>query len=325
MADELDDPALASVAAALEGCPRAEFRNRLRQSLERSIEMMTSADTAKEPRQGIPGDRIQAKGVRPGFTAVTSYLMAPDIEPVIAFAKQVFGAEETFRTVGGAGGIHCELRIGDSRLMLGGGSGVYNPVIAPRLVGLHVYVDDVDTAYQRALDAGGESLGAPEDRPYGERSGFVKDAAGNHWYIARRLGPAPVAETPRTLTPHLYVQHAPGKGASELIDFLKAAFGADVEFRHDSSEGLVAHAVMRVRGGAIAIGEGRERGFAAPAAFYLYVDDCDALYARAVAAGATALHAPADQTYGDRMGSVADPWGNEWFIATHLEGPTPMA
>jgi PhnB protein len=306
MADELDDPALASIAAALEGCPRAEFKDRLRRSLERSIEMMAVTDTSG-----------QAKGSRPGFTAVTSYLMAPDIEPVIAFAKQVFGAEETFRTVGGGGGIHCELRIGDSQLMLGGGSGVSNPVIAPRLVGLHVYVDDVDAVYQRALDAGGQSLGAPEDRPYGERAGFVKDAAGNQWYIATPLGSTQGREAAPTLTPHVYVQHVPGKSAAEFIDFLQSALGAQLEFRHDA-EGLVAHAVVRLQGAAIAIGEGREPGFAAPAAFYLYVDDCDALYARAVGAGATALHAPADQTYGDRMGSVADPWGNEWFIGTHL-------
>ena len=344
MADEIDDPALAAIATALGGCPRGEFKERLRRSLERSIEMMM-AETQRQPqreerrqgvpgdreerRQGVPGDREERRqGVpgdraRPGFTAVTSYLMAPDIEPVIAFAKQVFGAEETFRTVGGAGGIHCELRIGDSQLMLGGGSGVYNPVIAPRLVGLHVYVDDVDAAYQRALEAGGTSLGAPADRPYGERAGFVKDAAGNHWYIATPIGPER-KEAARTLTPHVYVHHAPGRSASEFIDFLQSAFDARVEFRHDA-EGLVAHAVVSVQGGAIAMGEGRDPGFAAPAAFYLYVDDCDALYAKAIAAGATALHAPADQTYGDRMGSVADPWGNEWFIATHLEGPRARA
>ena len=266
----------------------------------------------------VAGASGQTTRVRPGFTAVTSYLMAPDIEPVIAFAMQVFGAEETSRTTGGAGGIHCELRIGDSRLMLGGGSGVHNPVIAPRLVGLHVYVDDVDTVYQRAVDAGGQSLGAPADRPYGERAGFIKDAAGNHWYIATHTGQTYFKEEARTLTPHVYVQHVPGKGAAELIDFLQSAFGARLELRYDAPGGTVGHAVVRLQGAAIEVGEGQEPQFGAPAAFYLYVDDGDALYAQAVSAGATALHAPADQTYGDRMGSVADPWGNEWFIATHL-------
>ncbi len=310
MADELDDEGLTSIIASLAGCPRAEFKDRLRHSLERSIMMSTAEDVS-----------VRARGVRAGFTAVTPYLMAPDIEPVVRFAKKVFGAEETSRTVGGGGGIHCELRIGDSMIMCGGGAGTYNPVIAPRLVGLHVYVDDVAAVVQRALEAGGQSLGAPADRPYGERSGFIKDAAGNQWYIATRMGPPDVATPPRTLTPHLYVQHTPDKGAAAFLDFVQAALGARVEFRHDSPDGMVAHAVVRLQGAAIAIGEGRDAGFPAPAAFYLYVDDCDALYAQAVAAGATGTHPPADQPYGDRMGTIEDPWGNEWFVASHLKNP----
>ena len=308
MADELEDQSLASIAAALAGLPRAEFRERLRQSLERSIRMATVSDAG-----------LTAGGTRRGFTAVTPYLMAPDIEPVIAFAKKTFGAEETMRTSGGGGGIHCELRIGDSMLMCGGGAGTYNPVIPARLIGLQVYVDDVDAVFQRALDAGGTSLGAPEQRPYGERSGFIKDPAGNQWYIATRTEQHDLAEPPRTVTPHLYVENRPGREASAFIDFLRRAFGAEVAFRHDSPDGLVAHAVVRLQGGAIAIGEGRDSGFTAPAAFYLYVEDCDALHAQALAAGAKGTHAPADQTYGDRMGTIEDPWGNEWFIATHKQ------
>jgi PhnB protein len=309
MADELDDQALTSIAAALADCPRAEFKDRLRQSLERSIGMTTAA---QEPRHST--------GARPGFTTVTPYLMAADIEPVITFAKKVFGAEETFRTGGGGGGIHCELRIGDSMVMCGGGAGTPSPVIPTRHMGLHVYVDDVDAAFQRALEAGGKSLGAPEDRPYGERSGFIKDAAGNHWYIAT-LGPSTYhKQPPAAVTPHLYVQRTDTNGAPEFLEFVQAAFGADLEFRVDTPAGLVGHAVLRLGGAAIAVGEGHEPGFTAPAALYLYVDDCDALYAQAVAAGARGVHAPADQPYGDRMGTLEDPWGNEWFVATHL-GP----
>ena len=54
---------------------------------------------------------------------------------------------------------------------------------------------------------------------------------------------------------------------------------------------------------------------------FLYVDDCDTFYAQAIQAGATSLHPPADQPYGDRMRGVADAWGNEWLIATHLGAP----
>jgi uncharacterized glyoxalase superfamily protein PhnB len=276
-----------------------------RSSLERTIAMTATS-----------GADITPRGARRGFTAVTPYLMAPDIEPVITFAKQTFDAEETLRMSGGGGGIHCELRIGNSMLMCGGGAGTYNPVIPTRVTGLHVYVDDVDAGYARALGAGAQSLDEPADQPFGERSAFVKDAVGNQWYLSKRLGadaPAP----DRTVTPHLYVQNQPDRGASAFLDFLQAAFGARVDFRQDSPEGLVAYAVVGLQGGALAIGEGRDPGFPAPAAFYLYVDDCDALYARAVAAGAKGTHAPADQTFGDRMGTIEDPWGNEWFIATH--------
>lgn len=155
----------------------------------------------------------------------------------------------------------------------------------------------------------------PADRPYGERLRFVKDPAGNHWYIATRTGPTYFAESPRTVTPNVYVQRTADRGAPEFIQFLTSALGAQVEIRHDFPNGLVGHAVMRIEGAALEIGEGR---FQAPAAFYLYVDDCDALYRRAVAAGARFLYAPMDLPFGDRLGGVEDPWGNDWFIATHL-------
>ena len=262
-----------------------------------------------------------AAGARPGFSAVTPYLMAPDIEPVITFAKTVLGAEETMRTRGGAGGVHCELRIGDSMLMCGGGDAVFNPVVAPRLVGLHVYVGDVDAAYGRAIEAGATSLGAPSERPYGERAAFLQDAAGNRWYIATPSGPSASAQPQRALTPHLYVQREDGRGAPAFIAFAEAALGVVTEARHDSPDGLVMHAVLRLQGAAIEVGEGRKPAFRAPAAFYLYVKDCDALYAQAVAAGARGVHPPADQVFGDRMGTIEDPWGNEWFIATHPVEP----
>lgn len=260
---------------------------------------------------------VPRRGVRDGFTTVTPYLMASDIEPVIAFAKRTFGASETMRVGGGGGGIHCELRIGDSMLMCGGGAGTFNPAIPTRLAGLQTYVDDVDTTFARALAAGGTSLVAPTDQPYGERSGFIQDPAGNHWYISKRNAPDDAAGPLRTLTPHLYVEHRAGRDAAAFIGFLEAALGAQETFRHDSTDGLVGYAVLRLGDANLAVGEGRDPGRPAPAAFYLYVEDCDALCARAVAAGAKGTHPPADQPHGDRMGTVEDPWGNEWFIATH--------
>ena len=309
MADELDDPALTAIAAMLDGYPRPGFKADLRRKLSRRIAMSTS--TATTP----------TRGVRQGFSTVTPYLMVPDVDRLIAFARAVFDAEVTSRSTGGAGGIHCELRIGDSMLMVGGATkGIDLPWLTPRRVGLHVYVDDVDAVFERAIEAGATSLGAPADRPYGERAGFVRDLDGNHWYIATHRGPTYFAQDPPAVTPHVAMERTPERGAPEFIDFLTAALGARVELRHEAPDGTIAHAVVRIGNAAIEIGEGDEASLGAPAAFYLYVDDCDALYAQAVDAGAASLHPPADQPYGDRMGGVVDAWGNEWYIATHAGG-----
>ena len=305
MADERDERALATIETALTGCPRAGFQIRLRKELETSIMMSSGASTLKP-----------APGVRPGFTAVTPYLVAADVEQLIEFARQVFDAEETGRAMHGPGGTvtHCEMRVGNSMVMLGGGAGM-----APRPVGLHIYVDDADTVYQRALAAGAEALSAPEDKHYGERSGSVQDPAGNHWYIATRTGPSYFAERPRTVTPSVFVQARRDQGAAEFIGFLEVAFGAHLEMRTDSPEGTIRHAVVRIEGAASEIGEGRDPSSLGTAGFYLYVKDCDALYQQAIAAGARSLWVPMDMPYGDRSGGVVDPWGNLWNIATHPE------
>jgi uncharacterized glyoxalase superfamily protein PhnB len=100
-----------------------------------------------------------------------------------------------------------------------------------------------------------------------------------------------------------------------LIDFLKAAFNATELGVYKTPEGRLIYAALRVGDGALEMGEG-EGG--SPSAFYLYVQDADAVYKRAVDAGARSLYAPADQPYGDRVGGIEDAWGNTWYIATYL-------
>ncbi len=300
MADERHEQALAAIEAALEGLPSPAFRARLRRSLENAL----------VPRLTVP------RGARPGFTAVTPVLRVPDVDQIVAFAHEVFDARETSRSTDSAGILHSELRIGDSMLMLSGGFEGGASVAALCQLGFHVYVDDVDAVYERALDAGAESFGAPADLPYGERSGFVKDAGGNRWYIATTLGPASYVEGRGMVTPHLYVQRTPERGAPEFIEFVQTAFGAELAFRVDAPTGTVAHAVLRIGGASLELGEGVERLFDAPAAFQLYVEDCDTTFRRAVEAGGRPLDTPADRPSGDRVGSVEDPWGNEWRIAT---------
>lgn len=129
----------------------------------------------------------------------------------------------------------------------------------------------------------------------------------------------PIPDGFHTVTPYLMVPDAAG-----LIEFLKAAFGAQEVVRHGTPDGRVMHAQVKVGDSMIMMGEASpEQGGPMPASTYLYVPNVDEVHARALAAGATSLMAPADQFYGDRGGGVKDAWGNLWWIGTHIEDVSP--
>jgi PhnB protein len=123
-----------------------------------------------------------------------------------------------------------------------------------------------------------------------------------------------VPEGYHSVTPYLVVQ-----GAGKLIDFMKAAFDAQEIFRMPMPDGSIGHAEMRIGNSMIMIGEARDQFKAMPATLQLYLEDVDAVYARAVAAGGTAVAEPKNQFYGDRSGAVQDMCGNFWWVATHVE------
>jgi PhnB protein len=247
-----------------------------------------------------------SKGVREGFNSVTPYITVKQPDELINFVTQVFGATETFRTTGSAGGTHAEYRIGDSMVMIGGA-----PHIDAMPVAIHMYIPDVDAAYQRAVDAGATPLFEPADQPYGERSGAVQDSTGNRWYIATTFGPlTEIAEDLRTVTVYYHPI-----GAPRFIEFLEQAFGAKELMRHEE-EGVLLHAKVQIGDSVVEMGESRGDSLPMPTAIYLYVEDCDAMYEQALKAGATSMMAPSDQPYGDRNAWVKDPFDNVWYLAT---------
>ncbi len=247
---------------------------------------------------------------RKGFTAVTPYITVRRGDELVDFVKNVLGATETFRSGGGsAGGVHVEARIGNSMVMIGSA-----PNVEEKLAALHVYVDDVDAAYRKALEIGATSLGEPTDHEYGERGASVVDVSGNHWYLARSLRGEGTPEGLRSVTPYLHPQ-----SAAQMIDFLKSAFGAEEVARYQDQTGRVAHARVTIDGAAIEMGEAQGPYQPIPMAIYLYVPDADATYRRALDAGATSLLVPTDQPYGDRNAWVLDPQGHTWFIATPVK------
>jgi len=265
----------------------------------------------------IPEEGELQGGVSPiprGFRTVTPYLIAEDGPALMEFAKQVFGAEETFRTVGSAGGLHGEVRIGDSMLMIGGGIPGREFRATPNTHALHIYVEDSDAVYRKALAAGATVIDEPADQEYGERSASVKDPAGNYWYIATHKGESYIPKGLNNVNVYMHPLRA-----EPVIGFLKRAFGAREVAKYSSPDGVVHHAEIRVGDSVVEMGEAHGKYQPMPTMFYLYVPDADATYRRVLAAGATSIHEPADQPYGDRVGAVTDAFGNQWYMGTHIK------
>jgi PhnB protein len=128
----------------------------------------------------------------------------------------------------------------------------------------------------------------------------------------------PIPDGYHTVTPFLQV-----KGVAQMIDFLKNAFGAQEVMRMPGPGGVVMHAEVTIGNSRLMLGEPMQATPASSSFFYLYVNDADAQYKCAIKAGATTVSEPADQFWGDRMGTVKDSFGNTWSVATHKEDPTP--
>ena len=298
-----DDPTdLSALAVELRGLPRESFKASLKDELRRSATMTTAGTETKQ---------VSAKGPA-GQQTITPYLTVRRAEELVEFVKTVFGGTELFRTTGSAGGLHAEVVIGDSKLMIGGYETVEEMPTA-----LHLYVPDADAVYQRALEAGSTSLEEPVDQFYGDREAGIKDPTGNVWWIAtHKLGPPAsyVPEGMRQVTPFLHPV-----GAASLIEFMKQAFDAEELSREASPEGMIHHAVVRIGNSMIEMGEAHgELAQPMPPALFMNVANLEESYQHALAAGATSLQPPQKQDYG-RTAWVKDAWGNVWYLAAPVE------
>jgi|SRR5579872_3785502 len=259
----------------------------------------------------------ERKGVSPvphGFRMVTPYLVAADGLALLDFVQAAFGARETERVIMPTG-VHGEVQIGDTRLMMGGGlPGKNFPDDRLQPNALHIYVEDADAVTRKAVAAGATLIDEPRDQEYGERSSTVRDKAGNVWYIATAKGPSYKPKGLFNVNPYLHPRRA-----EPLISFLKRAFEAQEVAKYASPDGVVHHAVVKVGDSVLEMGEAHGKYEPMPAMFYLYVSDMEAVYRQALAAGATSFQEPTDQPYGDRNAGVKDNFGNKWYIATHVK------
>jgi PhnB protein len=136
----------------------------------------------------------------------------------------------------------------------------------------------------------------------------------------------PVPEGYHTVTPYLAVDDA-----AEAIEYYKRAFGAKERVRMDTPDGKIGHAELEIGDSLVMLSDPTPQASTKPpkelggtsASVFLYVEDVDAVVKQAVDAGATITMEVADQFWGDRFGTVTDPFGHLWAIATHVEDVPP--
>jgi PhnB protein len=140
--------------------------------------------------------------------------------------------------------------------------------------------------------------------------------------------PSPIPDSYRRVTPSLTVA-----GAVKALEFYGAVFGATERMRFPGPDGTIAHAEIQIGDSVVIVeDEDPQRGAKAPppggllgspASLFIYVEDVDAVIARAVELGATLQRPAQDQFYGDRDGHIIDPFGHGWTVASHIEDVTP--
>jgi PhnB protein len=136
----------------------------------------------------------------------------------------------------------------------------------------------------------------------------------------------PIPDTYPRVTPHLSIA-----GVADALDFYQSVLGANVRMRMDAPAGLVAHAEIEFGDSVIMLGEEALPGSdpspkklgGTSVSLFVYVEDVDVVFRRAVDAGAQAVSEPEFHFYGDRVATIDDPFGHRWNVATHVEDVSP--
>lgn len=129
---------------------------------------------------------------------------------------------------------------------------------------------------------------------------------------------APIPPQYGSITPYLVIPRC-----AEAIELYKQVFGAEELMRMPMPDGSIAHAELKIGDSILMLASGGAQWPATSSLICLYVEDCDAVFERIVKAGAEVVEPVSDKFYGDRAGSVRDPFGQRWSIMTHTEDLTP--
>jgi len=247
--------------------------------------------------------------VRPGFNNIAPYIVVNGADKFIEFLKTAFKGTERLRVPRPDGEVmHAEVGVGNSVIELAEASEQH----PPRSNTTHLYVDDADATYERALRAGATSIYPMGDHVSGDRQGCAKDEFGNVWYIAQAKD-WPGHDRPPSVQPYLHL-----RGAEKMIPFAEAAFRAEALGVTKSAEGEILHATIKVGYATFEIDEAHGEFQPVPCYLHLYVPDADVSYQDAMRAGATSVEAPGTKPYGERSATIKDTFGNTWFFATYL-------
>lgn len=181
---------------------------------------------------------------------------------------------------------------------------------------LQLAVDDLSSFYAD-LKEKGASFRNEITEGKGGKQVLLQDPSGNLIELfesARKKSVQPIPEGFHTVTPYILADDATG-----LIEFIKVAFDGEVEYMMKSDDGKIRHSTVRIGNSPIMISSGNEEYTPMPCMLHLYVKDVDSIYKQAVNAGGQSLREPTDEFYGDRSAGIKDNWGNQWWLATHIE------
>ena len=303
--------ALLGIARDLRDLPREDFKVRLRTNLERSLQMENAA------KQAISSSASkQADAMPSGYHTIAPYIIVPRAGEFIEFLTNAFAGTERFRVGREPGSeliMHAEVAIGNSIVELADA----NEQIPAAPMAIHLYFDDADAFYARAIEAGATSIYEVGDHVSGDRQGAVRDPFGNVWYIAMIQGWTPGPEGVPSVQPYLHL-----RGSEKMIPFLENAFGGVVTGHVPlSPEGHVLHATIQIGDNTLELDEAHGEFQPMPCHLHLHVDDADAMHGRALRAGATSIDAPSNKPYG-RSGGVKDAFGNSWYVTSPLQPKT---
>lgn len=297
---------LVRLAGELRELPRPKFKEDLKKRLDEEAKMTTATKSTAESAVDL------RKG---GYHTVTPYLIAEDGPALVEFVKQAFGAEELMRGVGSAGGIHCEVIVGDdSKLLLGGGIPGREFKGEPHPGAIHLYVKDVDGMFRRAVEAGATAVRQPMHQPYGDYDVSVIDPWKNEWYIGRHEATGEKRPGLRTVTMSLHV-----KGADRLVEFLERAFEAERLELHRGPDGTIVYGQVKMGDSVLEVAEAHGQWQPLASTIFYVAGEVDDAYRRAVESGAKSLYVPGDTPYGMRSAGVVDPGGHIWYLQSGLK------